>query len=117
MSKNNELQELMDQDNVLRLMTPSHYTSILQLSGVGISKSSKNRLRNAASNWRRENQDALVTGEKIPAPKRNDVLLWLKTIWEPFLTENVHNSLTDSGYHFEGYGDYCRDAVSESEAE
>ena len=93
------------------------YTPILQACDYGISKSLKDCQRNAVSNWRREKPYALEPGEKLLAPKRKDMLLWLKTIWESFPTEIVQFSFTGSGYYFEDNVDYSGDTESESEAE
>ena len=39
--------------------------------------------------------------EKLPSPKRKDVLNWLKEIWDMFPVEIVKDSFTGSGYDFE----------------
>ena len=77
----------------------------------------KDRLKIAASDWRRERFDNLHPGDKLPAPKRNDVLNWLRTIWEAFPPSIVQNSFTGSGYYYEDNVDYSGDTESDSEAD
>ena len=73
-------------------MVSPHYTGLLQPCDVGINKSLKDRLKNAASQWRQNEHDVLTPGDKLPTPKRFDVLTWLKKIWDEFPAEIVRNS-------------------------
>ena len=77
----------------------------------------KDRLKIAASDWHRESFHTLHPVGKLPAPKRKDVLNWLKTIWEAFPPSIVQNSFTGSGYYFEDNADYSGDTDSDSEAD
>ena len=47
-------------------------------------------------------------------PKRKDVILWLKKIWEEFPVEMMKNSFTGSEYCFEDGIDYSGETESES---
>ena len=64
----------MKDENAIRYMIPPHYTSILQPCDVGINKPLKERLKKYVSNWRRTQHALLTNGDKIPAPKREDIL-------------------------------------------
>ncbi len=79
----------MVEDNTRRFVTPPHYTSVLQPSNDGKNKSLKSRLNKCASKWRRDKIANMVPREKIPTPKREDVLGWLKQIWDEFRNEIV----------------------------
>ena len=46
---------LLEESNVRSYKIPPHYTALLQPCDVGINKSLKDRLKNCASNWGREN--------------------------------------------------------------
>ena len=62
---------------------------------VGINKSLKDILKESASTWRREQYALSPPGEKLPTPKRQDILVWLKEIWDEFPVSIVRNSFTE----------------------
>ena len=90
---------------------------MLQPCDGGINKSLKARLKQCASDWRRERHASLGDGEKLARPTRKEILLWLLEIWEQFPTEIVKYSFTASGYVFEDGVDYTVDTESESEVD
>ena len=47
---------------------------LVQPCDVGIIKPLKERLKKYASEWRSECHDALLPGQKIPSPKRKEIL-------------------------------------------
>ena len=57
--KNSEILELMKEDKTNRYMIPQHYTGLQQPCDVGINQPSKERLKKAAANWRREQHKLL----------------------------------------------------------
>ena len=115
--KSGELTQRLNSDNSLLYMIPPHYTGLLQPCDVGINKSLKDQMKKAASTWRRNRHRVLAPGDKLPAPKRSDVLEWLKKIWHEFPVEIVQNSFKGCGYVFEDDVDYSMDTESESECE
>ena len=72
--KSNDFIDRLRCDNCLLHFIPSHYTSLLQPCDVGINKPLKDRLKESASDWRRERQNALLPGQKMPSPKRKEIL-------------------------------------------
>ena len=115
--KGDELRSAMHDDNAMRFMISPHYTGVLQPCDVGINKSLKDRLKKAASDWRRKKHDECLPGQKIPSPKRKDVCDWLKKIWAVFPVEIVKNSFTGSGYYYIDGIDYTGETESESDLE
>ena len=53
----------------------------------------------------------------MPTPKREDVLLWLKQIWDEFPSEIVRKSFTGSGCVYEEGVDYSGETETESDSE
>ena len=53
-------------ENSMRFMIPSNYTCVLQPCDVGIDKPLKGRLKQYASNWRRERFRSLSAGSRMP---------------------------------------------------
>ena len=74
-------------------------------------------MKAAAFRWRRDRHASLSPGMKMPSPKRQDVLIWLKRIWDEFPVEIVKNSFTGSGYLFEDGIDYSGETESETESD
>ena len=104
--KSAEIKNKLSDDDAMLYMVPPHYIGLLQPCDVGINKSLKDRLKKAASQWRQNKHDELAPGDKLPAPKRFDVLTWLKEIWDEFPAEIVQNSFKGCGYVFEDTA-YC----------
>ena len=96
--KGDELPSAMHDDNAMRFMIPPHHTGVLQPCDVGINKSFKDRLKKAASDWRRKNHAECLPGQKIPCPMRKDICDWLKEIWAQFPVKIVKNSFAGKGY-------------------
>ena len=113
--KSDTLQSQMDDDNALLYIIPPHYTGLLQPRDVGINKSLKDRLKEAASDWRREKHSLLGPGRKLPSPDRKDILLWLRKIWKEFPVSIVRNSCIGSGYYYEDGIDYNGETESDSD--
>ena len=113
--KSDTLQSQMDDDNPLLYMIPPHYTGLLQPCDVGINKSLKDRLKEAASDWRRDKHSFLGPGRKLPSPNRKDILLWLRKIWREFSVSIVRYLFVGSGYYYEDGIDYNRETESDSD--
>ena len=107
----------MEDDNAMRYIIPPHYTSILQPCDVGMNKPLKEWLKKWVSEWRRAQHALLSNDDKIPAPKREDVLGWLKNIWDNFPIEIVKNSFIDDKYYLEDTFDFSGETESESNTE
>ena len=112
-----ELEESFKEANTMRVMMPPHYTSVVQLCDVGINRPLKDRLKKRAAGWRQEKHKTITPGDKLPSPKRADVLEWLSQIWEQFPSEIVKNAFTGSGYVYEEGIDYSGETESDSDAE
>ncbi len=111
--KNSEIIALIDEDKANRYMIPPPYTGVLRPCDVGISKE---RLKKAAANWRREKLSNLPSDSKLPCPKRKDVFIWLKEIWEEFPLKIVKYSFTGSGYVFKDGIDCSGETESDSDS-
>ena len=70
-------------------MIPSTFTSIVQPCDVGINKPLKERLKKAVNSWRQAQYASLYSGDRMPTPKRADILDWLGKIWSQFPNEIV----------------------------
>ncbi len=74
----------------------------------------KDRLEIQANKWRREKYRSIIRGERLPSPKRVDLLQWLSKIWEEFPPEIVHNAFSGSMFCYEYGVDYSGETESES---
>ena len=101
--------------NTARILIPPSYTSCLQPCDASINKHIKDRLKKIASSWRRARHAELGPGDRLPTPKRKDILEWLSTIWEAIPTEAVKTAFTASGYVFQESVDYTGATESDSE--
>ena len=79
-----QLLQFMKDDNAMRYMIPLHNTSILETCDVGINKLLNERLKKYISDWRSAQHALLSNSDKIPVPKREDILGWLKNISKSF---------------------------------
>ena len=98
-------------------LVPPHYTGLLQPCDVEINKSLKDRLKKKASDWRRNKHTEIAVGDKLPAPKRADVLGWLMNRWHEFPIEIAKNSFRGCCYVLEEGIDCGIETDSESEKE
>ena len=66
--KSESLRSALNADNILRFMIPPNHTCVLQPCNVGINKPLKDRLKQFASVWRREQFRSLPAGARISCP-------------------------------------------------
>ncbi len=115
--KTDSLLQRMTSDLTTRYLIPGGYTAVLQPCDVGVNKPLKQRLKQCTADWRREKFGGLSVSQKLPSPKREDVVLWLQNLWTNFETEIVQNSFRGSGYFFEDGVDYGMETENESDNE
>ena len=90
--KTAELEDSLKQVNIMRVMIPPHYTSVIQPCDVGINKPLKDRLKHRVGQWMREKHRTIAFGDKLTIPKRADILEWISEVWERFQSEIVKNT-------------------------
>ena len=91
--KSKELKNSLQNDSSLVHMMPIHYTSLLLPFVVGRHKPLKERQKKSATKWRLKRHDAFLPGQKIPSPKRKDILFWPKNICDSFPVKIVKKTL------------------------
>ena len=75
---------MINEDNALRSMIPPHYTSVLEPCDLVINKSLEDRLKKLPLIVAEKGLIFSHPGDKLLAPKHNDVLNWLKIFGKRF---------------------------------